>query len=107
MLAPAEVVPTTTKKRLTGRNRLGIDTLTEALSKHGKLPPTDVTQNNTLTIGQTVVHVDEWRKLFYARVPVDGDQYAKKKAFQRVRGSLLQRGEISTWEEFIWHSLQK
>lgn len=107
VLAPAAVDTTPAQRRLTPRDRIGIETLAEALTKHGRLPPADVLQNNHLSIGQTVVSIEEWRRIFYARVPIDGDSDARKKAFQRVRNSLTARGDVVIWGDFAWHSLQK
>jgi RecA-family ATPase len=49
-----------------------------------------------------VVRLSDWRSWFYREGLPGEDQDTKKKAFQRVRNSLLAKGRIATRDDFVW-----
>lgn len=72
-------------KPLTERQREGMATFYRAVLEHGQESDD----------GQLIsVHLEQWRPEFYKTCTAD-DQEAKKKAFQRVRGDLVQLGRLS------------
>ncbi len=71
-------------KPLSGNQKLGMDSFREACRTHGG---TDADGNFT------GVHLNNWRPVFYRMSPADTDT-AKKKAFERARKDLIERGEL-------------
>ena len=72
------------EKRLSSTQRLGMDSFHEAARECGKL------DEHGRFCG---VELEDWRSVFYRMSPAD--QEAKKKAFQRVRIDLVERGRLS------------
>ena len=48
-----------------------------------------------------MVHVDDWRKVFYAFKP-DRSEGSSKKAFQRARKELCQKGLVGEQADYYW-----
>jgi hypothetical protein len=94
--ADANLNEETGTKRLTGDPRIAMDALEEALIENGK------TSNNQNGIpnGSICVHIDIWRSVFYSMK--DGEQEAKKKAFQRANKSLRDKSRIAYRDGLVW-----
>jgi len=102
LLESAEYVPTTTSTRITHRDEMALKALREAVELHGIKPTSQIKQSFGCLEYRKVVHVDNWRDKFYPLIDVDGDQEAKKKAFQRTRTKLLQKGKIAMMNDYFW-----
>ena len=78
---------------------------TAPLNKPLKLTPPEKLALETLRSGTNgnvpggSVHVDDWRPLFYEGHTGDNEE-AKKKAFQRVRASLVNKGTIEVSDDY-------
>lgn len=80
-------VPVKTKA-LTGNEKLAVDSFIDA-AREAKQFGDD---------GSVSLHLEEWRKAFYARHTGDNVE-AKKKAFQNVRKSLAGKGKIAVEDD--------
>lgn len=72
-------------KRLTPAQTSGLASLSDACQEHGEF------DDETLMVG---AHIDNWRELFYQQSTGDNTE-AKKKAFQRLRTSLVQADVVT------------
>lgn len=84
VVVPDDVPTSAGAKPLSGNQKLGMDSFREACRTHGG---TDADGNFT------GVHLNNWRPVFYRMSPADTDT-AKKKAFERARKDLIERGEL-------------
>ena len=86
VLKPTE--PIERPSRLTTTQKLGLETYTKAAAKDG------IWDIN----GFNGVHVEVWRKEFYAKHTGDTSD-AKRKAFQRVRNDLIKNGQMGIHDD--------
>lgn len=85
VVEPDEVaVSTPQQKPLTDNQKLALSTFHTAAGECGQLV------NNAFA----GLHLNDWRPVFYRESTADNDE-AKKKAFQRARNELKNRGELS------------
>lgn len=75
-------------KALTGNEKLAVDSFIDA-AREAKQFGDD---------GSVSLHLEEWRKAFYARHTGDNVE-AKKKAFQNVRKSLAAKGKVTVEDD--------
>lgn len=74
---------------LSGNPALALSTFHEVAGIAGRLDPTGAFAG---------LHVEDWRKAFYRRCTADNDA-AKRKAFQRARTELVDRGELAVADD--------
>ena len=84
-VVPDTSQPTTHEKPLTTNQKLGLQSFREAASDHGGIDE----QGNFLGL-----HLHNWRPAFYRLSSADSDT-AKKKAFERARKDLIERGRLA------------
>ena len=85
VVVPDTSQPTTYEKPLTTNQKLGLQSFHEAASEHGGIDE----QGNFLGL-----HLSNWRPAFYRLSSADSDT-AKKKAFERARKDLIERGRLA------------
>lgn len=76
-------------KPLTSNQKQGLSSYHEAAGEVGRL---------TTSGAFAGLHVDDWRRAFYRICTADSDE-AKRKAFQRARGDLVERGELTVSDD--------
>ena len=81
---------------LTDNEKTALRVLDSAMLQH----PTQVFTDDGKE--HQAVHVDHWREFFYRDAKPGENQDTKKKAFQRVRDSLLRKETIKSRDEYIW-----
>jgi len=79
-------------KRLTPAQRTGLSSLSDACNECGQF------DDETLMHG---AHIDNWRDVFYQQSTGDNAE-AKKKAFQRLRTSLVQVGLVTVKDDVYY-----
>lgn len=93
------------KGGLTPTERMGLDTLREAIRLHGEYPPSEVFQRNRLSGGERVVQEEFWRDIYYRRrTSADDTPEARKKGFQRARDKLQMSRLMQADAGFYWLS---
>jgi len=86
------------KRRLSGRNKLALDCLTEAVLNHGQPPPVDL----ELPQGVKAVTLDEWRSELLRRNVIDREAANPRTDFRRCLTQLADRGLISSNNNLVW-----
>jgi len=89
---------------LCGGAKIAMDAYHEAVREHGE-PPTEAikAQMGELVLPtDKVLHVEVWRSWAYRKGISDGNDEAKKKAFQRARDSLIDKGLVDTLDGYYW-----
>jgi hypothetical protein len=54
------------------------------------------------TSERMAVHVEEWRKSFYLEGMPGEQQDTKKKTFARARSSLIEKGTVQAFGDYVW-----
>jgi hypothetical protein len=88
--------------KLTGPQRIAHKALLDALANDGEDPGESIKAEFGERCPARVVHEEVWRNRCYLAGVSDGDQGAKQKAFVRARKALIDRGIVSTWDDFYW-----
>lgn len=92
-------VSTKPKRRVSGKPLIALQALDDALLKHGRK-----IQTENLPSCQ-VVEMTQWRAMCDRHGLADTDtEVAAKKAFQRSRQTLLDKGEIRMFDAFVWRA---
>jgi hypothetical protein len=86
------------KRALSDRQRIALDSLTEALITFGKEPWASL----QLPRNTRVVEAGAWRDEMFRRGALDKDASNPRADFIRVRDSLITRGLIGFRDEFAW-----
>ena len=85
-------------RKLSDRQRLALNALTECTIDRGKEPPAEF----GLPAGISAVAVDQWRDELFARGVLDVDAGNPREDFRRMRQSLAARGLIGERKGYIW-----
>ncbi len=93
----SEEEPITRKDRASGKPFVALQALSEALIEFG----TVLRGPNYPTC--PVVHVDQWGEMCRRHGLSETDTVeARKKAFQRAKGALIEKGLVRQFESFVW-----
>jgi hypothetical protein len=99
------------RKKLNARDDAILQTLNDAITQCGIEPTDDIKAKfsgfDSITGKmQKIVLIDHWRELAYKSISVDSDEegkaQAKKKAFKRCRGKLLDDGYTVEYGDYAW-----
>lgn len=99
VLVSSDTVWPTVKSTVTPVQRLGFQTLLNAIDKNGLPALEHIPQ--PLSAETNIVSLENWRSEFYSRHMGDTSE-AKKKAFQRVRNDLSKLGVIDHLNDWYW-----
>jgi hypothetical protein len=88
----------TTNRKLSDRQRLALDALTDCAAEHGKPPP----GNFSLPASMLVVELNQWRDELHARGILDRDAANPRQDFRRLKDSLQARKLIGARENLVW-----
>ena len=92
----SEEVPGKRSKQLTGDKSRAMEALHGVLFDYGQ----KICRRSGFPNGAVCVHVEKWRKEFYARK--DGQHDAKRKAFKRAMDGLYDLGKVAYREGLVW-----
>jgi AAA domain len=87
-------------RKLSDRQRLALDALTECAAQHGRPAPASY----GLPVGLVTVSIAAWRDEVYSRGIVDRDAPNPREDFRRVRNSLQSRKLIGVQNEHVWRA---
>jgi len=85
-----------------------LDALCDALRDHGVCPNSAIKDKYAgFNRGQLVCSINQWRQFAYRVISVecdnkDGEQNAKKIAFQRAKADLVKKGTICIYDDYVW-----
>ena len=112
ILEPTLVVDVSEKGKLNDKDKRVIAALEHALEKYGVPTPEEVIDYlrehdyEDHQMPDTVVHRDNWKKQVYPELDVNTDsknpEEAKRKAFDRIRTKLRERGKIEMLGDYWW-----
>lgn len=102
VLVPTNEKPAFRQSELKGANRAALLALSKAVATSGVPPGTDLTREFGARSPTMVVSEQAWRQRAYDEGISEGEQGAKKRAFNRARKELLERGLIATWKDYYW-----
>lgn len=93
-------------KRLSVRDGAILTSLDRAISKHGIPPTPEIRErfggfDGFKNQNWKIVQVNHWRDEAYPVIDVDGDNSAKRKAFQRARNKLRET-HVQTMDDYWW-----
>jgi len=103
VVVPTDVPPSQPKhstRKLSDRQRLALDALTECALNCGKPPPASFELPN----GLRPVPVSSWREEMLSRGVLDHDAPNPREDFRRVRNSLQTRKLIGVRDELVWRA---
>ena len=84
-------------RNLSGKQRIALEALDDALAAQGQI------RTGTDWPPCPVVLVEHWREAFYRHGLTSGDNPdTRKKAFQRARDAMMERGVIRIFDEHVW-----
>lgn len=87
-------------RRLSDRDRLSIDALTDCALEHGKPPPPSF----GLPTGMSTITLDQWRKELFTRGVLDRDASNPREDFRRIRSRLAVRKLIGEMDGLVWRA---
>jgi hypothetical protein len=85
-------------RKLSDRQRLGLDALADCACDLGQAPPATW----GLPAGLRAVKLDEWRDELYRRGVIDRDAKNPREDLRRVRSSLQARNLIGVRDDWVW-----
>ena len=85
-------------RKLSDRQKLALDTLTNCAIDYGKPPPPTF----GLRTGLLAVSLDAWRDELYAKGVLDHEAKSPREDFRRVKNSLQARNLIGVRNELVW-----
>lgn len=89
-------------QKVTGQARMALDLLHRAIADEGQIPPAC----RHIPRDIPACPAPLWRSYCYAGGVTDSDDAdTQRKAFNRVRKSLLQLNAIGQWEEWVWPTI--
>jgi hypothetical protein len=86
------------KRRLAPAQARALQLLADAISVGGQVPP----GSHQIPAGASCVTTDVWRECCYRGQISDGNQHAKKTAFNRAAQALVAAGRIGVWDPWVW-----
>ena len=89
-----------TSRKLSDRQRLALDALTNCATDHGKPPPAAF----GLPSGLIAVDQNQWREEMHRRGVLDRDAKNPREAFRQIRESLQARQLIGVRDELVWRA---
>jgi hypothetical protein len=89
-----------TNRKLSDRQRLALDALTDCAAEHGKRPPGSF----GLPAGLVAVELDQWRDELRARGALNEDAANPRQDFRRLKNSLQARKLIGARENLVWRT---
>lgn len=89
-----------TNRRLSDRQRLALEALTDCAADHGKSPPGSF----SLPSGLLAVQLTQWRDELFARGVLDRDSKNPREAFRQIKQSLQARHLIGVRDELVWRA---
>jgi hypothetical protein len=100
IIVPVENVPkaATVTRKLSDRQRLALDALTECTADRGAPPPSHFGLPGTVR----AVNVNNWRDELFTRGVLDHEAKNPRKDFQRIKESLQARKLIGTRDNLAW-----
>jgi AAA domain len=101
VVVPAEYDPAraaNVSRKLSDRQRLALDALSEATASSGKSPPPAW----QLPAGIQVVATDTWREVLMSKSVIDRDATNPRQDFKRLRQALAARKLIGDKDEHVW-----
>jgi hypothetical protein len=96
------------KPKISPRNVLILNSLSEATAHHGVIPTSDIIDKFAgVDKGSRVVRISDWRKFAFKIISVDSDNEDKKQslkrvAFHRARTDLQAKGLIGIYDDYAW-----
>jgi hypothetical protein len=87
-------------RKLSDRQRLALDALTDCAADHGK-PPPDAFR---LPTGLLAIELNQWRDELYSRGVIERDAKNPREDFRRVRNSLQARKLIGARDNLVWRA---
>jgi hypothetical protein len=85
-------------RKLSDRQQLALDALTDCATEHGKPPPGSF----GLPAGLLAVELNQWREELLARGTLDRDAANPRQDFRRLKESLQRRKLIGAREDLVW-----
>lgn len=85
-------------RRLTNKQQLALDALTETLLSHGRASPTEFGLPN----GIKVVTADQWRSELYRQHALEPDAANPRARFNELRQALKTKRLIGARDDFVW-----
>jgi hypothetical protein len=89
-----------TNRKLSDRQQLALDALTDCAAEHGKPPPGSF----GLPAGPRAVDLNQWRDELYARGTLHQDSANPRQDFRRLKDSLQRRKLIGAREDLVWRT---
>jgi|CXWL01.1.fsa_nt_gi RecA-family ATPase len=94
------------KKKISASDSAVMQTLYDAIAKHGTDPTSELKDkfsgfSGLSNVNRKVVCLDHWRQGAYLVIDADNAE-AKKKSFQRSRKTLFDNGLIANFNDFYW-----
>jgi hypothetical protein len=100
VIVPVEGQPVqqSAKRKLSDRQRLGVEALEESLQATGTAAPASL----LLPATTIVVPIETWRKEIFARGIIDKDDVSPRETFRRLKNQLHARRVICVLNEMVW-----
>jgi len=95
---PEREAKSSQKRKLSDRQKIAVDALTEALISHGKDAPSGL----ELPKGTKAVDAAKWRDEMFSRGALDQEAANPRADFIRVRDALVTRGVIGFRDHLVW-----
>jgi hypothetical protein len=87
------------KSKLTAATARALELLTDAITREGKIPPS----NNHIPAGTTGVPETLWRDYCYRGAVSSSEKSdSKSKAFKRAAEELIAAGRVGKWDPWVW-----
>jgi len=97
----SDEVETKRKPRLSGKQKIAMQALSEALIEHGHKP----SATNANLPSCPVVDAERWREMCDRHGLTDSDNtQTKGRVFRRVRDELHEKGEVRIFENYVWRA---
>lgn len=94
----AELAPDRTNRRLPPAQSRALELLSDAIARDGLIPPA----SGYIPDGVACTTENNWREYCYRGGISNGDQNAKRMAFNRSASALVAAGRIGKWDPWVW-----